>query len=891
MPAWIGLALLSVSWLLGLHYYHAADWRAWALAIAAGTAGLATRRFRPPDWRVSALALLMVLPAIWLMPWPYRAAAGLVAAGLLLAILARLCTPLVVPPSGGPVEVCRLKPGLRAHRWLSALAGTCLLAGCILLAQALATCLYEVVTSRSHDLPAAAQGIAALLRGLGVDANAHDGTIAVFSMRKIHLFGATWELLLDPPTWCFLVGGVVLLWWQNRAGPQRELDGPGGPSYSRRVGLAARFLLVVALWLPLRAALLIAVYLDRVLRLEYDAPMDSMKLFWNPWVLLAMLAGPVLLAWASARRRTPPAVGQGADLPEMPQIGNRPQAFMTRYALGAVLALLAVGLVGLGIFWEPAGARKQGRVLVEECYPNPELVWERTDRPYDTTWYGERAGYNYYCIFDYCNRYYHVARQTTPLCDAALENCDVLVLKIPTRPYSAEEIDAVVRFVARGGGLLLIGEHTDVFGSGTYLNAVAKRFGFAYRFDCLFGIDSVYEEHFDRPLAPHPMIQYMPAMDFAISCSIDPGTSHGRAVICNTGLKNLTADYHADNFYPQPLDSAEMRYGAFIQLWAVQQGRGRVAAFTDSTVFSNFCAFEPGKAELMLGMLEWLNHEASRSDPQPWLLISGLLLLPLALLAARDWRAGWIMLVAAGLLGWSSAVVGSWALNRLAVPPPPRERPLVELSIDRTLCDGPLSSAGFITLDEQQPGFGIFERWILRLGYFTSRRSGPQVFSGDAIVFCYPHLPVPHGFCEKLVEYVRGGGKVLVVDSPENKESVANELLAPFGLALDASSPLSGPLEGPAKWPSVPIAGALPVKGGEPFAWLAKRPVAARAAFGDGSVTVVGFGSRFTDVNMGVTGDVVPDDELKQVYGIEFGLLRGIIENNLPDAPAETKRP
>ena len=28
MLAWIGLALLSISWLLGLGYYHAADWHA-----------------------------------------------------------------------------------------------------------------------------------------------------------------------------------------------------------------------------------------------------------------------------------------------------------------------------------------------------------------------------------------------------------------------------------------------------------------------------------------------------------------------------------------------------------------------------------------------------------------------------------------------------------------------------------------------------------------------------------------------------------------------------------------------------------------------------------------------------------------------------------------------
>lgn len=82
----------------------------------------------------------------------------------------------------------------------------------------------------------------------------------------------------------------------------------------------------------------------------------------------------------------------------------------------------------------------------------------------------------------------------------------MLVLKTPTREYSLGEINAIQRFVRRGGGLLLIGEHTDVFGTGTHLNAVAERFGFRFRFDCLFGVDSVFEEHWNRPLTPHPIL-------------------------------------------------------------------------------------------------------------------------------------------------------------------------------------------------------------------------------------------------------------------------------------------------------------------------------------------------------------------------------------------------
>jgi len=58
--------------------------------------------------------------------------------------------------------------------------------------------------------------------------------------------------------------------------------------------------------------------------------------------------------------------------------------------------------------------------------------------------------------------------------------------------------------------------------------------------------------------------------------------------------------------------------------------------------------------------------------------------------------------------------------------------------------------------------------------------------------------------------------------------------------------------------------------------------VAAVARKGKGSVWVIGFASRFTDVNMGVTGDLVPDPELRKVFDFEFGLLRRIVGDAMP---------
>ena len=59
--------------------------------------------------------------------------------------------------------------------------------------------------------------------------------------------------------------------------------------------------LVVVVWLPVRAGLLMALYLHRVLRSDPDRPLHAMNHFFSPWMLLLLLIVPVLLAWRFVR--------------------------------------------------------------------------------------------------------------------------------------------------------------------------------------------------------------------------------------------------------------------------------------------------------------------------------------------------------------------------------------------------------------------------------------------------------------------------------------------------------------------------------------------------------------------------------------------------------------
>ena len=106
-----------------------------------------------------------------------------------------------------------------------------------------------------------------------------------------------------------------------------------------------------------------------------------------------------------------------------------------------------------------------------------------------------------------------------------------------------------------------------------------------------------------------------------------------------------------------------------------------------------------------------------------------------------------------------------------------------------------------------------------------------------------------------MEQYVADGGKLLVIDSPENAGSTANSLLWPFGLSIHHDRAWKGKLTTAVKLPAVDVARACEVAGGQPVARLDQYPVAASVHHGKGSVMAVGFGSLWNDTGMGETLD------------------------------------
>jgi hypothetical protein len=891
---WIAVGLLAGSWMFGLGYFYPADYYSWSALLAIAVVLLYGTDFPLPSARNLLVAVVFLLPASVWTPRPYTIIPLFMLIGLLLQFL--------------PDALQAIKT------WARGLVA----AGSILLAQSLVLAAYSAQTARSHELFAPLpQLLAGVAKLFSIDA-AYDGVNIVFrTVRQTHRLAPTWEWFFDPVSLCFLVGGMFFL--------GMEIAGrlPDGKRWSALIRSIRILTLLLLAWLPLRAVLLMAIYVHRVVNFDPDRSLYVMNHFFAHWPLLLYTVVPMLFAW---RFITPPLpLGEGPGVRASVE-----KTYSTREFYPALLlTFLAVAIFTFAVEYSPVGKRKEGRVAVVERHSTWEPTFLPSDVPTASAWYGERGSYNYVQIYDYLGQYYRMSRimPKDKIDDDTLNDLDVLIIKTPCANdpdpdkegeeiknprYSKTEIDAVLRFVRRGGGVLFIGDHTNLYGMGTAMNDIAREMGFVFRDDLLFSNQrtkirrledikdyknepslkqdepesptekTCYHQTFTPPWPAHPALQYMPPMEFAVSCSIDPGFSGGRPVIANTGLWNMPPEYHHSNFHPIPQHVAPMRYGAFVQVWATQYGKGRAMAFTDSTVFSNFCVYQPGKAEVMLGMVEWLNHD------NPWLgdpriLLNVLASLVLIAAAWSAWRGGFpaggfVCFAAAGMAGWIAACGAVASLHRANMPMSEARQPMYRVVVDRTASNVPLMMGAY-RKGRDGAGYGVLEQWIPRTkidgrGCYTIRQGEKNAFSGDALAIICPTENVSDAYLAKMTAYVENGGKILLFDSPDSSNSTANRLLEPFKMRVDSEKTVPrGTLEIANRWPSIPVDRACRVTGGRPIARINGQPVAAETTFGKGKVVVIGFGSLFNDLSMGGNWMADHDSTVKRRHNVLFALI------------------
>jgi hypothetical protein len=895
MIRWAAVILASLSWLFAFHQHiEDVSFRQWTLVVLAVLCSIIGLRHYAPN--VQATMRLRLLWAI--IP---------LAVILLFALPAYRTGPILLLMGVVSLSVAGGSFVLRSV----GLATT--FVGALLLLQSATYWMTMGWTARNPNVPYVGAILYQLFSWLGADVSYSGGRLGVRMMRSVHEFPLLWEhLAIFPMAQIWLAG--VLVAWLSRARQSFVVN-------------TAKLTATLGVYAIARLFILIPIFVTAMLFVKHEDDIVHVEVFWMPWITALTLLPliPILarfMPWSSA----------AADWVPNTQAWDFPKHRATMLLAGSVACFCAA--IGVN-YWDP-GARKEGRVLLDEAHSQ----WERTDNPYTTDWYGHESGYNYYCMAEYLKHFYDLdVNMDGTLTAERLAKYDVLILKTPTDKYTEEELAAMEEFVHNGGGLFALGEHTNVFGSSVALNPITRKFGIAFQYDSVFDITRKWEQVsipggdkrnkiIPTRLGVHPIMQNVPFYRFAVSCSIATDSWKIRPVIRSTGLWSLPIDYAAGNFYPHVEDLTYARFGAMDQTVCTTAGEGRVVAFGDSTVYSNFLAFYPGKPEMLLGAVEWLNRTNSLGFVNPVML--GAFFVLLAVMVFASWRLR-PDLSFSGLViacGASAAWFGMWMCAELSAQSyalPKAKTPAHTIVFDMDHSTRPERNetwmdvasnaferefAFFESPEEKEekekakeivnwpnsyelPLFGftkrytdsyeIFYQWVLRLGYYTTVAFDlDEALQGEGpIVLIKPHVPFTKETLASIRSYLNRGGSLMVMESISNEHSVSAQILAEYGLSF-GQSPVSGPvLVAEEKVHVCDSSAMLPVSGGTPiFVTQSGAAVTSVEKVGQGQIIACGLADRFTDARMGGSSRGVPPPDIRAVFELEFALMRGLVEKN-----------
>lgn len=713
--------------------------------------------------------------------------------------------------------------------------------------------LYHIWGARFHEFAALAPALASVLHFLGLSVGVEGHLIHIQTNAFALPFAVSWQNFGDWAVLTFLLAPLAgaLAGWKLYIAP--------ATLWGMRLLLAAFFYsftqllfqIVIISELPLQMSL-------------FQHPLMQAALFLPLTAILALLCRP-----GDERAHT-----------TMPLKRPRRAIVATGFALCAGLGL------GATLFFVPAGPAKKGRILIDETHSE----WEETTKPLNTKEYGRLSTYNYWCLARWLEHYYSVKTLTQSRLDTAtLSGNDILILKCPTRAYAPEEVAAILQFVRAGGGLLLVGDHTNVFGMNTYLNQIADSLGVHLNHDATYDLTTGGLSTWHPPLrTTHPAVQHVHAFDFMTSCTLRLGWG-ARAVIVGPGLNVGLADYATAHFFERPKQFLQPHYlfGLFIQCATGDYGRGRWLVWTDSTCWSNFSVFMDGNPPLIQDILAFLNHQAPR--PESRLLGIGLFAISVLGIWTLMRRAFFnaASLAASLLAGLMMAGIGAQAYHEKIYAWPSPTRPLISIVFDQAHGDFVIRPASGMARDlikgpSELLDLTTFFIWTQRLGLYPRlEENWNSLLRADAIVLALPGAKLTPQYAKRLLEWIKSGGRLLLLLDAAHQTSTAEHLLSPLGMSL-YMSPISRKLSGKKASASQMAVPVLSIKGGQPFKKDdAERIIAATAAWGRGKMVVYTAASCFsTDIMGGAFA--VPNDWQAGIYELEYELLRETLAGRLP---------
>jgi hypothetical protein len=192
-------------------------------------------------------------------------------------------------------------------------------------------------------------------------------------------------------------------------------------------------------------------------------------------------------------------------------------------------------------------------------------------------WYGDFPTYSFTSLAEWLGKWYSVDVNTSrPYDDELLAGYDVLILKTPEEPIPEAELAAIDRFVHRGGGLLLVGDHTNLLGMGTHLNALSARYGIRFRYDSVSdGLTGGFVDYFGPRIGRPVGALHVDHLQFMTSCSLEI-SGEAETVLAADDCRREPHDYAGSSFFGRRGAHPEIEHGRTV-LAAVGSPRSPIA--------------------------------------------------------------------------------------------------------------------------------------------------------------------------------------------------------------------------------------------------------------------------------------------------------------------------
>jgi hypothetical protein len=166
-----------------------------------------------------------------------------------------------------------------------------------------------------------------------------------------------------------------------------------------------------------------------------------------------------------------------------------------------------------------------------------------------------------------------------------LEKYTELWIITPTKPFIKEELEHLKEWVFKGGKLIVSSDHTDLFGHARCCNQIASLF------NCKIGISATYDADNRQYFRDSKGDYYLFKTGTSFSGFAFP--------MWSTWLWEEDAYYMENNFFGPLSPSGDDLFSIKIMLAQVPYGLGEVSFIQDSTIFANFCLFQPGTLDLI----------------------------------------------------------------------------------------------------------------------------------------------------------------------------------------------------------------------------------------------------------------------------------------------------